>query len=133
MKWVKLPEMEIGTERAHWFAYCWACQNKKFMPGLFLQSQLYFNPFIHTEPICENCAKACDPNFGYGSELRQLEDGSLDVIRGGELECPHKGKKCFYSLLPSSRVVIACSWECAKGTLKRNEEKWNSFCDKVGL
>lgn len=113
MIWVKLPEMEIGTERAHWFAYCWSCQRDAFMPGMFLTSQLFLNPFIHTEPICEKCARDCDPKFGEGTKL-ELVDGRINISKGDERECPHGGKKSFYSVLPSMEVVLACSYECAK-------------------
>lgn len=113
MIWVKLPEMEIGTERAHWFAYCWNCQREAFMPGMFLTSQLYLNPFIHTEPICEACARACDPDFGKGAKL-ELADGVIHIAKGDEPECNHQGNKSYYSMWPSRKVVLACSYKCAK-------------------
>ncbi|MCK4369070.1 MAG: hypothetical protein KAV68_05335 [Dehalococcoidales bacterium] len=133
MKWIKLPEMKPGTERAHWFAYCWSCQRNELQPGMFLQSQLYFNPFIHTEPICEDCARRCDPDFGRGSELKELEDETIEIIMGDEPECPHKGPKSFYSVLPSMKIVIACSYKCAEETLKRKGEEWKRLADEIGL
>jgi len=113
MIWIKLPEIEVGTDRAHYFAYCWACQRSAFMPGMFLTSQLYLNPYVHTEPICEKCARACDPNFGNGAKL-ELIDGKIEVTKGDEPECGHEGPKRPYSVLPDLKVVWACSYPCAK-------------------
>jgi len=82
------------------------------MPGMFLTSQLYLNPFVHTEPLCEKCARACDLNFGHGARLEQLEDRSINITKGDERECEHSRVKCYYPL-HSREVVLACSWECA--------------------
>lgn len=113
MIWIQLPEMERGTEQAHWFAYCWGCQREAFMPGMFLTSQLYLNPFIHTEPICEKCARTCDPQFGRGAKL-ELINRVIEVSKGDEPECEHNSPKSYYSLLPNMKVVLACSYECAR-------------------
>lgn len=134
MKWVKLPEIKPGTKQEHFFAYCWSCQKDKFVPGIPLVHQLYLNPFIHTEPICEECARTCDPNFGEGTKLELCPKGHLRVTDlGDEPECPHNKGKSFYQVLPSMKIYLACSRKCAEGMEKKGKEEWKSFCERIGL
>lgn len=132
MQWIILPEIESGTVKEHWFAYCWNHERDIFVPGIPLTHQLYLNPFIHTEPICEACARRCDPDFGKGSVL-ELINGVIHISKGSEPECPHPGEKSFYSILPSRKVVIACSRECAKEMVAQEESNWETFCERIGL
>lgn len=131
MIWVKLPELVLGTERAHWFAYCWSCQRNKFMPGMLLTTQLFVNPFIHTEPLCEKCARNSDPNFGSGAKL-ELINGVLNTTPGDEPECPHNKPKRYYHV-NLQQLILACSYECAEKVAKKKEKDWKSFCERIGL
>lgn len=113
MIWVKLPELQQDTEQAHFSAYCWSCQREDFRPGMFLKSQLYLNPFVHSEPICEDCARHIDPSFDKGSKV-EVTNGVLHIDYSGyERECRCVSAEKGFHQLHSREIVRACCHQCA--------------------